>query len=67
MKIAGTSFKIDYDVSQRASQGMKLEKTLFLKIICTYNKSKRANQYSLWKKASSMLWPYWNQFTYEIP
>ena len=32
----------------------KLEKTLFFKLICTYNKSKRANQYSLWKKGSSM-------------
>ena len=25
----------------------KLEKTFFFKLICTYNKSKRANQYSL--------------------
>ena len=25
----------------------KIEKTMFFKLICTYNKSKRANQYSL--------------------
>ena len=25
----------------------KIDKTMFFKLICTYNKSKRANQYSL--------------------
>ena len=32
----------------------KLEKILFFKLICIYNKSKRANQYSLGKKGISM-------------